>query len=58
MPHFAGKLSTMKKATGIFVLILAAVVSSAQNSISPPGVYIADPTARVWNDGNQKLMRW
>lgn len=24
----------------------------AQNPIVPPGVYIADPTARVWDDGN------
>ncbi len=23
----------------------------SQNPISPPGVYIADPSARVWNDG-------
>lgn len=30
---------------------MTTIVSSAQNPISPPGVYIADPTARVWNDG-------
>ncbi len=26
-------------------------VMFAQNPICPPGVYIPDPTARVWNDG-------
>ncbi|MFP4060734.1 MAG: family 43 glycosylhydrolase [Bacteroidales bacterium] len=24
----------------------------AQNPIVPPGVYITDPSARIWNDGN------
>ena len=33
-----------------FVLITANIF--AQNPIVPPGVYIADPTARVWDDGN------
>lgn len=41
----------MKTALAFFSLVLAAVVSSAQNPISPPGVYLADPTARVWKDG-------
>jgi arabinoxylan arabinofuranohydrolase len=39
------------KSVGILVLVLIVMCSKAQNPISPPGVYIADPTARVWNDG-------
>lgn len=36
----------------IFILLaIAAVQCMAQNPISPPGVYIADPSARVWKDG-------
>ena len=31
--------------------LLNAQFMLSQNPISPPGVYIADPTARVWNDG-------
>ena len=27
------------------------IEANAQNPIVPPGVYIADPSARVWNDG-------
>jgi len=34
----------------IFIVIIGMSVV-AQNPISPPGIYIADPTARVWNDG-------
>ena len=35
-----------------FIFILFVIVPTfAQNPISPPGIYIADPTARVWNDG-------
>ncbi|MCF8364415.1 MAG: family 43 glycosylhydrolase [Bacteroidales bacterium] len=41
----------MKKPLTIILSVLTTIVSSAQNPISPPGVYIADPTARVWNDG-------
>jgi hypothetical protein len=33
------------------LLVLAAAVARAQNPIVPPGVYVADPTARVWGDG-------
>jgi len=33
-----------------FIMIIG-MSMLAQNPISPPGVYIADPTARVWNDG-------
>lgn len=32
------------------MLLLVSVVQ-AQNPISPPGIYIADPSARVWKDG-------
>jgi len=37
-----------------FILTFCAIVSGysfAQNPISPPGVYIADPSAHVWADG-------
>jgi arabinoxylan arabinofuranohydrolase len=33
----------------LFLLLCQAVLS--QNPIVPPGVYMADPTARVWEDG-------
>lgn len=42
---------TMKKVFITISLVLLMMLSSSQNPISPPGVYIADPTARVWNDG-------
>ncbi|HPR57652.1 MAG TPA: family 43 glycosylhydrolase [Bacteroidales bacterium] len=45
----------MKTALAFFSLVLAAMLSSAQNPISPPGVYLADPTARVWNDGKMYI---
>lgn len=32
-------------------VLLMSISTWAQNPIVPPGVYIADPTARVWNDG-------
>ena len=35
----------------LWVLMLLPVWVAAQNPISPMGVYIADPTARVWQDG-------
>jgi arabinoxylan arabinofuranohydrolase len=41
----------MKQAISTLSLVLIVVLSSAQNPISPSGVYIADPTARVWKDG-------
>lgn len=34
----------------VFAFLISAGLS-AQNPISPPGVYIADPSARVWEDG-------
>ena len=39
--------------TSLFVLSILFLVNPlvAQNPISPPGTYIADPTARVWEDG-------
>lgn len=33
------------------ILMLMPLWVSAQNPISPMGIYIADPTARVWQDG-------
>jgi arabinoxylan arabinofuranohydrolase len=41
----------MKKSILIINLAFAAMILTAQNPISPAGFYIADPTARVWNDG-------
>lgn len=42
----------MKRFFKLLAMLLGGVVSaSAQNPISPEGVYIADPTARVWADG-------
>ena len=32
-------------------LIVCSFLTLAQNPIVPPGVYMADPTARVWEDG-------
>ncbi|MBN1387992.1 MAG: family 43 glycosylhydrolase [Bacteroidales bacterium] len=34
----------------VFILLFCHL-ASAQNPICPPGVYIADPSARVWDDG-------
>jgi hypothetical protein len=31
---------------------MGAATLAAQNPVSPPGIYIADPSAHVWNDGN------
>jgi len=36
----------------IVLFAIYPVLSQAQNPISPPGVYIADPSAKVWEDGN------
>ncbi len=36
----------------IFLTFLIALQSVAQNPISPVGIYIADPSAHVWNDGS------
>ncbi len=35
----------------IFIIFSIAFNSFAQNPIVPPGVYMADPAAHVWNDG-------
>ena len=35
----------------LWILMLLPLKVAAQNPISPMGVYIADPTARVWQDG-------
>ncbi len=39
------------KHTIIITIMLFSLQLASQNPISPPGVYIADPTARVWKDG-------
>ncbi|MFY0651786.1 MAG: family 43 glycosylhydrolase [Cyclobacteriaceae bacterium] len=41
----------MKKISLLLSLVLLASLGKAQNPISPPGIYIADPSARVWKDG-------
>ncbi len=35
----------------LLILMLNALHLFAQNPISPPGIYIADPAAHVWKDG-------
>ena len=45
---------TLKRIVCI-VIGLAVLSVSAQNPISPPGVYIADPTARIDNDGRMYI---
>lgn len=39
--------------TAILLFVVTGVM--AQNPIVPPGVYIADPSARVWFDGNLSI---
>ena len=34
-----------------FLLLLSNFLSYSQNPVSPPGVYIADPSAHIWADG-------
>lgn len=41
----------MKKLSSILLFLLLGIWAGAQNPISPVGVYIADPTARVGKDG-------
>lgn len=41
----------MNRLSLLLTLLALGIYSGAQNPISPPGVYIADPTARVWEDG-------
>ena len=44
----------MKQNSLLFLTILFySSFVCAQNPIVPPGVYIADPSAHVWADGNQ-----
>ena len=40
----------MKNSINITIMLFCLQLVS-QNPISPPGIYVADPTARVWNDG-------
>ena len=35
----------------VYILIITFFTARAQNPIVPPGVYIADPSAHVWEDG-------
>jgi arabinoxylan arabinofuranohydrolase len=41
----------MKLVTSFIILLLVSRSIFSQNPISPAGTYIADPSARVWNDG-------
>jgi hypothetical protein len=41
----------MKKLILAIVLLVSGTLLKAQNPIVPPGIYIADPSAHVWNDG-------
>lgn len=47
-----GRASAMI-AVGILLLAISSVM--AQNPIVPPGVYIADPSARVFSDGKLRI---
>ncbi len=39
----------------LLITILTSSYFFAQNPISPPGVYFADPSAQIWKDGNLYL---
>ncbi|WP_163718565.1 family 43 glycosylhydrolase [Mangrovibacterium lignilyticum] len=41
----------MRYIISLCFLLFIGIEANAQNPIVPPGVYIADPSARVWNDG-------
>jgi len=41
----------MKRGPSALLLLLVCTLFQAQNPIVPTGVYMADPTARVWDDG-------
>jgi len=45
----------MYKISVLFFLFISGLLLQAQNPISPPGVYIADPSARVWPDGKMYI---
>ncbi|MFH0759201.1 MAG: family 43 glycosylhydrolase [Bacteroidota bacterium] len=41
----------MNRIIKLLLFLLLTVPIGAQNPIVPPGIYMADPTARVWEDG-------
>ncbi|HJZ40251.1 MAG TPA: family 43 glycosylhydrolase [Bacteroidales bacterium] len=41
----------MKKLIGVSINLLFTIICLSQNPITPPGIYIADPSAHVWKDG-------
>lgn len=41
----------MKIRTSVFLCIIFTNLVLSQNPISPPGIFIADPSAHVWKDG-------
>jgi hypothetical protein len=41
----------MKRTVCFFLLYIILIPVPGQNPIVPPGIYIADPSAHVWNDG-------
>lgn len=43
---------SLKRSLLISLFLATSCHIKAQNPISPPGVYIADPSAKVWDDGN------
>ena len=45
----------MKLLPVIFILLLLPISLFSQNPIGPPGLYFADPSAKIWNDGKLYL---
>ncbi len=43
------------KTIALFFLLLFTVISYSQNPLVPPGIYMADPAARLWDDGRLYL---
>ncbi|MEM6643875.1 MAG: family 43 glycosylhydrolase [Bacteroidota bacterium] len=41
----------LHRAVGIISALLVSYLLQAQNPITPPGIFIADPEAHLWNDG-------
>ena len=57
-PYFLNKIEfncMVKQLILVLVLVSVFVEVNAQNPISPPGVYLADPSARLFNDGKLYL---
>ena len=50
--RFLPGILILPKAALIFVFALHVKYVPGQNPIAPAGIYLADPSARVWSDGN------